>query len=223
MKTTLTLSALSVATLVASAHEGDYGLAIMDGSVVVGLGDHDTGTISDFGERVFASDMSIQGSSWYADEPGIFIPEASLPDNTQVSFTLTDSLYYWDGSGAIDFTLASHAMSLGFGPASVSTSLDGSAVAGFSITYDADLAGGFDEHFDFAIDSAAASGIYLLANTFSLSGAEDSVVIYTVFNAGLDEDAHEAALEYVESVYVPAPGASMLAIAGLAGLTRRRR
>lgn len=210
----------------AQAHEGDYGLAIIDGQVAVGLGDHDSGMITDFGERVFGAEMDISGPNWFGDEPGIFIEEGSLPDNTQVSFTLTGALLYWDGTGPVSFSQAANAMSLTFGPASVSTDQGGADVAGFSINFDADAVGGFDEHFDYTIDASAPMGVYVLANTFSLSGAADSEVIYTVFNAGLDEDAHDAAIKYVESVLVPAPGA--LSLMGLAGLglgagARRRR
>lgn len=204
--------------------DADYGLAIIDGITSVGLGDHDTGTITEFGERVFAAEMSLSGSNWFADEPGIFIAENSLPDNTQVSFTLTSALLFWDGAGAVDFVQSANAMNLTFGPASVSTAFDNNPVAGFSINYDADQAGGFDEHFDYTIDASAPAGIYVLANSFSLSGAADSDVIFTVFNAGLGEDLHEEAIEYVEHVLVPAPGATgVLAIAGLGVMSRRRR
>lgn len=224
MKTAATI-ALAAAASLALADGGDYGLAIMNGSVAVGIGDHDEGTISDFGERVFAADMSLIGLNWFADEPGIFIEEGSLADNTQVGFTLTSALMYWDGTGSVNFVQSADAMTLAFGPASVSTAFDNNPVTGFNLNYDADQAGGFDEHFDYTLDaSSAVSGIYLLANTFSLSGAADSEVIYTVFNAGVSEVTHDAAIEYVESVIVPAPGAAaLLGLAGIGAVSRRRR
>jgi hypothetical protein len=204
--------------------DADYGLAIIDGVTSVGLGDHDSGTITGFGERVFAAEMSLVGANWFAGEPGIFIEEGSLADDTQVGFTLTSALLYWDGTGAVNFTQASNAMTLSFGPASVSTAFNNNPVAGFTINYDADQVGGFDEHFDYTIDASAGAGIYVLANTFSLTGASDSEVIFTVFNAGLDEALHEEAIEYVESVLVPAPGATgLLALAGFGVMSRRRR
>lgn len=229
--TTIALLAAAAFTATASAGEphdhehegGDYGLTIVDGVVAVGIGDHDEGHVEDLGERVFLADMEISGTNWFADEPGIFIEEADLADNTQVGFTLTDSLLYWDGTGPVNFTQASHAMTLQFGPFSATTSNDGSEVAGFSINYDADAVGGFDEHYDHILDGSAAQGIYLLSSRFSLTGALDSDVIFTVFNAGLDEELHEEAAEYVESVLVPAPSALALLSAGMLGATRRRR
>ena len=221
------LATLTVCGLCAGltmADGGDYGLAIMDGSVAVGIGDHDDQSISGFGERVFAADMFVSGPNWFADEPGIFIEEGSLPDNTQVSFTLTSPLMYWDGTGPVSFSQAADAMTLAFGPASVSTAFDNTPVAGFNLNFDADAVGGFDEHFDYLLDGTAPGGIYLLANTFSLTGAADSEVIYTVFNAGLDEGVHDTAIDYVENVIVPAPGAmGVLAFAGLGVMSRRRR
>lgn len=221
------LATLTVCGLCAGltmADGGDYGLAIIDGMTAVGIGDHDTQSISDFGERVFAADMFVSGPNWFADEPGIFIEEGSLPDNTQVGFTLTSPLLYWDGTGDVNFAQAADAMTLAFGPASVSTGSDDTPVPGFNLTFDADQAGGFDEHFDYLLDGGAPAGIYLLANTFSLTGAADSEVIYTVFNAGLDEGTHDIAIDYVENVIVPAPtGAALLTLGGLGAAIRRRR
>lgn len=220
--TTLTVCGLCAGLTMADG--GDYGLAIIDGSVAVGIGDHDDQSISGFGERVFAADMFVSGPNWFADEPGIFIEEGSLPDNTQVGFTLTSPLMYWDGTGPVSFSQAADAMTLAFGPASVSTAFDNTPVAGFSLNYDADAVGGFDEHFDYLLDGTAPGGIYLLANTFSLTGAADSEVIYTVFNAGLDEGVHDTAIDYVENVIVPAPGTmGVLAFAGLGVMSRCRR
>jgi len=220
---TASMIALAVASAGALADGGDYGLAISDGQVVVGIGDHDAQAISGFGERVFLADMSLSGPNWFADEPGIFIEEASLPDNTQVGFNIVGSLQYWDGTGPVSFAQAADTMTLQFGPESRTSSTDGSDVAGFDLTYDADQVGGFDEHYDYLIDGSAGNGIYLLTNTFTLSGAADSVTIFTLFNAGLTEELHDAAGEYAENVLVPAPASAALLGLGALGAARRRR
>ena len=224
--TALITASLTTAASAGDDHEhegGDYGLTIIDGVTAVGIGDHDEGLVENIGERVFLADMTLIGPNWYADEPGIFIEENSLPDNTQVAFNLIGALQYWDGTGAVNFTQAANPMTLSFGPASATTSNDGSNVAGFALNYDADTIGGFDEHYDHTIDASAPEGIYLLTSTFSLSGASDSVTIFTLFNAGLDEAAHDLAGEYAENVLVPAPSALALLTFGALGTTRRRR
>lgn len=208
---------------VAAADGGDFGLAIVDGRVVTGIGDHDAQAITDLGERVFAADMSLAGANWVADEPGIFIEAGSMPDNVGVGFVLEAAVRRWDGTGAVDFTaLSPAAMTLEFGPLSASTALLDGDVGGFSILYDADSPTGFDEHWDFLLDASAGTGIYLLQLRFTVDGFADSASVWTVFNAGLDEGVHDAAIDYVETVFVPSPGAAMLGVAGLLAARRRR-
>lgn len=205
------------------AHEGDYGLLLDGGVVLTGIGDHDAQVINDIGERVFAAEMSLVGSNWFADEPGIFIAANSMPDGVGVGFVLEAALRRWDGTGGVDFSsIPSQAMTLEFGPLSVATAAADGDVAGFSIAYDASSPTGFDEHFDFLLDAATGEGIYLLQMRFTVDGFTDSLSTWTVFNAGLDEELHETAIEYVESTYVPAPGALAMLAAGLVGVRRRR-
>lgn len=224
MKTVLSAMVLGVSAGAALADGGDFGLVIIDGRVVTGIGDHDAQAVTDLGERVFAADMFASGPLWAADEPGIFIQANSMPDGVGVGFVLEAALRRWDGNGAVDFSaIPTQTMAIEFGPQSVSTALSDGDVLGFPITYDATNPEGFDEHWDFLLDSSAGAGIYLLQLRFTVDGFHDSESVWTVFNAGLDETAHDAAIEYVENVIVPAPGA--LALLGLGGLaaTRRRR
>ncbi len=224
MKMWMTAAVLAGMTGVALAGGGDYGLVIVDGRVVTGVGDHDDQVITNLGERVFAADMSLVGSNWFADEPGIFIQAGSMPDGVGVGFVLEAALRRWDGTGTVDFsTIPSQTMLLEFGPLSVSTALTDGDVSGFPIVYDAFNPTGFDEHWDFLLDASAGTGIYLLQLRFTVDGFEDSLSVWTVFNAGLSEAQHEAAIKYVETVVVPAPGVLALAGMGLLAAGRRRR
>ncbi|MEM9373283.1 MAG: hypothetical protein AAGA55_06530 [Planctomycetota bacterium] len=220
-----TLAVLSVAGLagVAFADGGDYGLLIQDGKVVTGVGDHDEQVIENIGERVFAADMSLVGPNWFADEPGIFIEAGSLPDDSGIGFVIESPVMRWDGTGPVDFsTMSAAPIVLEFGPNSVSSSMFSGDVAGFDINYDADNPTGFDEHWDVLLDATEGTGIYLMQLRFSVTGFEDSESTWTVFNAGLSEDIHDQAIEYVENVIVPAPGA-LIAMGGALVLGARRR
>lgn len=228
MNTSTTVPTLALAFLatLANAHEGDYGLWTANGRVQTALANDVTGLLEDFGLRVFAAELVASGGGqtqdWSSDEPGIFIAPASLPDNTPVGFTILSNLRFWDGTGPVSITDAANPMQLQFGPESRSTPTDGSSVAGFTINYDADAPGGFDEHFDFLLPASPA-GVYFLEMSFNLSGFQDSRSTWTVFNAGLSEDLHHQAIEFAETVLVPAPGAAALGVLSLGLLATRRR
>ncbi|HQY89442.1 MAG TPA: hypothetical protein PK402_12390 [Tepidisphaeraceae bacterium] len=67
-------------------------------------------------------------------------------------------------------------------------------------------------------------GAYLLS--FSLSnpstGVMDSDSLFVVYNNGLDESVHDAAIDFVSATYVPEPTMLMVALAALPLLARRR-
>ena len=224
MRTKISVAVLVALSGSALADGGDYGLWTQDGKVQTAIGDHTDQVLLNFGERVFATDMlGSVATGWEAAEPGIFIPEASLADNTQVGFNITGNLLYWDGNGPVSVVDASVAMALQFGPETRFTPGDNSVVAGFGINYDADAIGGFDEHYDYLLGAGAAEGIYFLQNNFTLSGFADSDTVWTVFNAGLTELQHDEAIEFAETVLVPTPGGALvLGAAGLIGARRRR-
>jgi|GEM_PF-2056067 len=224
MRSMISVAVFAAVSGSALADGGDFGLWTSDGKVQTAVGDHTGQVLLNFGERVFAADMlGSVATGWEAEEPGIFIPEASLPDNTQVGFNILGNLLYWDGTGPVSAVGASAAMTLRFGPESRVTPGDASTVAGFGINYDADAIGGFDEHYDHLLGAGAAEGIYFLQTSFTLTGFSDSDSVWTVFNAGLTELRHDEAIEYAETVLVPAPGgAGVLALAGLIGARRRR-
>lgn len=229
MNRTVKMTGLMAGVLAASvgsalADGGDYGLLIVEGVVTTGVGDHDDQSISNIGERVFAADMSLVGSNWVGDEPGIFIEAGSMPDGVGVGFVIEAALRRWDGTGAVDFSsVPSQAMTLEFGPFSATTAATDGDVPGFSIAYDATSPTGFDEHWDFLLDASAGEGVYLMQLRFTVDGFQDSLSTWTVLNAGLDEVRHDAAIDYVERFVVPAPGAAALLAAGGLLAARRRR
>lgn len=224
MKTSTTsVLVLAAASTLAIADGGDYGLWVANGKVQTAIGDHAEGDLENLGERVFAADLEAVLGGWEAEEPGIFIPEALLPDNTAVGFRILSNLRYWDGNGAVSIGDAVDTMTLQFGPESRTTPNAVSIVDGFTINYDADAVGGFDEHFDFLLGDGAPTGVYFLEMSFTLSGFADSRSTWTVFNAGLSEEIHDQAVDYAANVLVPAPGSAAIGVLTLGMLSARRR
>lgn len=219
MRTTLTATiALAVAGSVAQstlAHEGDVGLKIVDGRIVTGIVEDGPG--GEFvvpGQRVFAGEMFEFGGRIYADGPGLFAAPGEFPDS-DLNFDFASPVQHWDGS---TFVSATQTYTLEFGPLSATSPAAGTAPGfGFGVGPD-----GFDEHYDFYLNDPE-TGVYLLA--LDLSSSESSIggamTTYLVFNNGEDESIHDAAIDYVQDVIIPAPAS--LAVLGVGALVMRRR
>lgn len=214
---------LAAVSSVALAHgeDADYGLVLQNGRIVVGLGNHDTGEVTDLGERVFAAEMSFNGSVVASDEPGIFIRAGEFVPGTGIGFDLLAALRVWNVSEQHFNNIAADPMTLEFGPNAVATPDVDGVVHGFDILYDG---GVFDEHYEHLLPGSASPGIYLLQMRFTATdpgvGASDS--IWTVFNYGLSEEEHEAAIEWAER-NVPSPATGVVVGVLALGLSRRRR
>jgi len=210
----------ALAATSAVAHEGDIGLAIIDGAIVTGIVEDGPG--GEFvvpGERVFAAEFGMLGPDVFADEPGLFAEPGVFPDS-DLRFDFAGPVRKWNGS-SFDDGPAPETLTLEFGPLSATSPLAGPA-PGFGIAVGPD---GFDEHYDFFLDDPAGDGIYLLGIDLSSSeaGIGPADTTYIVFNHNLSEDEHDAAVAYVEDFIVPAPaGAAVLAV-GMGLLARRRR
>ncbi len=215
MRTTITTIAAFAIAGVATAHEGDVGLKIIDGSIVTGIVDDGPGgEIVLPGERVFAGEMFEFGGQIYADGPGLFAEVGQFPDSDLI-FDFASPVQRWNGSG---FESTTQTFTLEYGPMSATSPAAGSG-AGFGIGVGP---AGFDEHYDFYLNDAE-TGVYLLALDFSSSdaGIGAALTTYLVFNNGEDESVHDAAIEYVEDVIIPAPAS--LAVLGLGAFAMRRR
>lgn len=211
------LSLVTVASLAGGIHSfdaiaradgvlGDVWISSVGGALVTGGYDHTTETVINPSQRVFAAEFGVDPTFPFStDEPGF---TSDLVGST-MTVSLLQGLGRWNGTG---FDTASSSLFLSYGGQDA-TSVSGGSFS-FLVTEDLDL------HPEFTLTNPA-DGIYLAAFTASTSGLQTSEVFWVVFNLGSDETDHDAAIEWVESNLVPAPGA--LALLAAAGLVRRRR
>ena len=171
--------------------------------------------------RVFGAEMGEEFPN-FADEPGFDSERSLFPSGvTSLKFNVIGALQEWDGSS---FVSTSSTIDIDYlANTTVSTPAGASdIVTGFTADFLPD--GTFHTHFDYTLNNPS-SGIFMLALSMYApgSGLAPSHPFYYVFNNGLDEEAHEAAIEHAEAT-VPAPGAgAILAMTGALAASRRKR
>ncbi len=209
------------------AHGEDVDVLIRaeGGALVTGSWSHDTDSVVEERERVFAFEWGNDEGANISDEPGFFA-EAGTLSGMSWGVNFVDAVRVWDGS---DFdTVSPSTVTFELLGAEQDTPTDaGGFASGFAIPVGG---GGFDDHYEIVLNApidGSADGVYLIsmqlfAQPTTRGGVPaSSETFWFVGNFGADEFAHEAAIEYVEEVLVPAPGAA--AIFGIAGLTAARR
>ena len=175
------------------------------------------------------------------DDPG-FDAEGTLPPDSLLGFNVptitlgadSRSIWYWSGLGDVSFgaTPADYNVRVSHPETAESILIDGiSSASGFDFAQ-ADDAGGIHSHLVFDLVNAAgdgidppASGVYLLATSITGTDLTESDPLYWVAASEVDEEIHEAAVEYVyDTLVVPEPsGLVLAAIASLTTLLVRRR
>ena len=230
LRTVLTVSAVASVSSAALAHGEDVDvlLQVLDGDIVTGSWSHDTDSVVEERERVFAFEWGNDEGANISDEPGFFAQPGTL-DGLSWGVNFVDAVRVWDGSDfdAVSPNTVTYEL---LGAEQTTPTEAGGVTGGFAIPVGA---GGFDDHYEIVLNAptdGSADGVYLIAmQVFSVPTSEragvpaDSQTFWFVGNFGADELDHEAAIEYVEDVLVPAPGAaSLLALGGLVGARRRR-
>lgn len=246
----LTTCIIALATS-ASAHN-DIFLTNLGTKTGIGAADVDDGAF-DLTTRVFEGVLVFNGAApdYYRDEPGFFALGSAAPPslfpsgasafagnapvilsfNTFAVSGNTGSLFYWDGSGGVNFQPVT-GLSMSLDPSGTTTSGTGS----------------LDFHADFELDDpmgVPADGVYLASITAKVGDLDPSDSIYMVWLAnstitsdliaeetlelieeGLAYPYFEEAVDWVGSnVAVPEPGSVSLlfvAVAGAAAVVRRR-
>lgn len=211
---TLAFASLAIpASVTLASPEEDVNFRVVNGRIVTGVLDEGAFVR----ERVFGVELG-EALPNFADEPGFFSPEDIFTPNSSLTLRVLDGLRVWNGS---DFdTIAGPTMTLQYLQQQFTTGALGDAFDTFDLPVNA-FGSLDDEHPDYILNAPATDGVYLLALSIRGGGANESLPFYLVFNQNNDDSIHDAAIDYVRDVIVPAPGA--VATLGLAGLLAARR
>ena len=209
------LSATVLITPLAHAEGGhlDPFVWAQNGRIEIGAWDDDENVLHAPIWRVFGADLGEDPDFPFSiDEPGF---RSSLTGLT-FSLDLDAGLQAWNGSA---FASSTSSMSVAYGGSAIGTA------GGGSLSF---LVGeGFHAHPDFTLAGLSGAdptpGIYLISFRVSSVGYGTSDRFWIAFNLGMDEADHDAAIEWVEANYVPAPGALAAMGATLLGARGRRR
>jgi hypothetical protein len=90
--------ALATATAAHAQHEGDIGLAVVDGRIVTTAIE---GAALGSPRRVFAGSFGDTGVPWFTSNPGFDALPGTFPTGTRVGFRFSGPLLVWDGAGFV--------------------------------------------------------------------------------------------------------------------------
>jgi hypothetical protein len=219
-----------ICALLCSTHApviADVGPVVAKGRIVTWLAEDNPppGTLV-VPARVFGAEFPDPGSippggSVTVAEPGFLTLPGNELEGFSLGFNIRGYLRQWDvASQSVPDAPAVTGMTLSAPLIGVvSTPLSGMLVPGLIVPQVA--FGGFDFHFDHELHDNVP-GVYVLELELFTNrpGVGGSLPYWVVFNYGLPEPEHGAALKWVEANLVPAPGAAA-AFACLL-LTKRR-
>ena len=228
------LSVLATLASAASAQHVDIRPYVSSGQIVTAGGEGDTPTRAfgyDFGETV--------GDPYVIGDPGFNAASGTgLTPGSGLRFNVLSSLGYWNGAGveaSFSATPAHESIRFNFGGSNTLVTDESGAQAGFLLQNVASD-GSIHRHLNTFLNGAdgnavagdgtePAAGIYavLLELTSSDAGIAASEPFYLVFNNGLEEAPHDAAMESLSASLVPEPTTLTAVAAAGAALLRRRR
>lgn len=203
----------------------DIWLSEVDGQLQVGAVDKDDDEFF-AGVRAFEAFFGESTDGNFlneTDEPGWFTE--TLPAGSAYGFNILDGLRVWNGSdfdALAPVSLTVTADSNDPGAPSATTGALGEFVPGFFFTTP-DATGFFDTHIDFVLGAPFTDGIYLLTLEATSDQFGNSLPLYLVLSQNIEDAEVELAVDFVNDVIIPAPGAvALFGMLGLAAARRRR-
>jgi hypothetical protein len=192
------------------------------------------------GMRVFGYDFGEDPDQpYFTQDPGFNASAGSgLPAGSQLLFNITGAaslglpanLSYWDGAGGVAFnaTPSGESLTLNFGIQNRVVDDSTAFVSGFSLQT-VGATGTIHRHLSAFLNGGSGdpkAGIYLLS--LELQSSDSSIAtsqpFFLVYNNGLSEQTHDAAIAWVErNLLVPEPGTLLLVSVACICVVRTRR
>ncbi len=156
----------------------------------------------------------------------------TFPADAELGFDVLDHLLVWDGNGDTEFNAVPNGTGLLLerGSFSIEVGNDNALpLAGFLIDMSDSDGTISDVHLNAILQgndgNNPAMGIYLvkIRITTNATGIADSDPFWLVYNAGLDEKAHEEAIDWVSVNLVPEPGMGITCLMGVLMVLSVRR
>ncbi|MEX0777315.1 MAG: PEP-CTERM sorting domain-containing protein [Phycisphaeraceae bacterium] len=232
----------------AQAQHSDLSPYVQDGQIHTGALPEGAGAVLTQDVRVFGYDFDLAPADFGTDDPGYLeygdlgtlAGLSYLPAGTRLAYVVLDDLLYWDGSDDVAFGAVPAgtqlAMSLGGNPRVVG---DGTGVLPPRLFVIAPGDGSMHVHVSSELQAPGtpgfpgtpADGIYLLQLQLAAVDVDNNVLtnplaslpFWVVYNNGLDENVHDAAIDWVQGNLAPEPASLALLALGGAALLRRRR
>ncbi len=210
MNRKIILTLIGLATLLAARaasaqlHDGDIVIGLVDDQLVTGVpGD---GGVPDFGERVFATELSDFIPNW-TDSPGFDSLAGAFTPGTQIGFDIQAALRRWDETNHDFFTIPGERLSISKGGNSIVTPVLDQVIAGY-VFGSANSSGKLHEHVGYELLAPSGDGIYLLELTLWSpdTAIAESASFWILFNKNRDQQLVEDAGQWVRDNLMGVPG-----------------
>lgn len=194
MRVVLAGSALAGLPAIAQLHSSDIAVGVVDGRIVTGVIDPDTGTPA-FPWSVYLGTFGDLGPGFenFTSDPG-FDSLGVFAPGTKIGFDILRALRSWDGSGFS--TIPAETIVIAKGGQQAQTPASDSVVAGF-VFGEANAGGKFHHHVGYTLTAPHASGVYLLELRLWSPTLEESKPFWIVFNQNEDPGVHQQAAQWV--------------------------
>jgi len=174
------------------------------GQAVTGLYDPNLGQ-EVWGPRVFGGDYQEDPADpFFTDMPGYYgLEDSNLPVGSVVGFNILDDLLYWDGTGPVVFgsVPAGETLTISFVTSNATAGTGTGFVPGYPLVIVPDD-GVWHVHLNYSLNGGVGDptdGIYLLKLELTDSQLTNSKPFWIVFDNGLVDCDHDAAIAYAQS------------------------